>query len=212
MTTLSEFIGNVWADAHALTGWEAVAVALAVAYLWLAMRQSLWCWVAAAISTIIFTALFWHVSLLMESALNLFYLAMAGYGFWQWRFGGGEGEGVPLIRWSRQRHLWIIASTASVALALGFVMDTYTQADLAYLDAQTTCFAIVTTYMVVNKVVENWLYWIVINSASIYLYLQKGFALSSGLYVLYIGMAVVGYLKWQKLHQQQRMMGAPSLA
>ncbi|GAA5187490.1 nicotinamide riboside transporter PnuC [Ferrimonas gelatinilytica] len=199
----------MWADAHALTGWEALAVALAVAYLLLAMRQSQWCWACAALSTLIFTGLFWHVSLLMESLLNLFYLVMAAYGYWQWRSGGENGNGVALVRWSWRRHAVVISATAGLALLMGYLMDTHTHADLAYLDAMTTCFAVVTTFMVVRKVVENWLYWIVINSASIYLYLSKGLALSSGLYLLYVVLAWIGYQQWR---QQFRLQPCPSLA
>ncbi len=57
-----------------------VAVLLSVTYLLLAIKQSLWCWVAAFISTLIYTILFFDASLLMDSALNIFYLIMTVYG------------------------------------------------------------------------------------------------------------------------------------
>ncbi|SHI19190.1 nicotinamide riboside transporter PnuC [Ferrimonas marina] len=212
MTTVSELLQGLWAETHALTGWEALAVVLAIAYLLLAMRQNQWCWAAAAVSTIIYTALFWQVALLMESALNLFYLVMAGVGFWQWRYGGGQGQGVAMVSWSWQRHLGLIAVTALVALGLGYLMDTRTHAELAYLDAMTTCFAVVTTYLLVKKVLENWIYWVVIDLASIYLYLQKGFMLSSGLYLLYVGMATVAYLRWRQEYRQSASYAEVRLA
>ncbi|MFI3245508.1 MAG: nicotinamide riboside transporter PnuC [Ferrimonas sp.] len=196
MNTLSEWVSGSLADAAMMTGWEAVAVVLAIAYLLLAMRQSLWCWPAAAGSTLIYIALFWHVSLLMESLLSLFYLIMAGVGFYQWRNGGPQGASRPLVRWSWQRHLMVIVPTAVVALAVGHWMAQNTSADLAYLDALTTCFAIVTTWMLTIKVVENWLYWVVIDLLSIYLYLAKGLWLTSALYLVYVVLAVVGYLQW----------------
>ena len=71
----------------AQSGWEMAAVALGIAYLLLAMRQSNWCWPAAFGSTAIFSWLFWDVSLVMESALNVYYLVMAVYGWWAWRSG-----------------------------------------------------------------------------------------------------------------------------
>ncbi len=196
MNTLSEWVSGSLADAAMMTGWEALAVVLAIAYLLLAMRQSLWCWPAAAGSTLIYIALFWHVSLLMESLLSLFYLIMAGVGFYQWRNGGPQGVSRPLMCWSWQRHLAVIAPTAVVALAVGHWMAQNTSADLAYLDALTTCFAIVTTWMLTIKVVENWLYWVVIDLLSIYLYLAKGLWLTSALYLVYVILAVVGYLQW----------------
>lgn len=63
--------------AQAMSAWEAIAVALGVTYLLLAVRENLWCWYAAFISTSIFLVLFWNVNLLMESALQVYYLVMA---------------------------------------------------------------------------------------------------------------------------------------
>ena len=66
-----------WLQTH---GWEALAVALGIVYLLGAMRESLWCWIAAFLSTLIYLFLFWHANLPMESGLQLYYLAMAVYG------------------------------------------------------------------------------------------------------------------------------------
>ena len=62
-----------------MTPWEGIAVALGVVYLLLAVRENLWCWYAAFVSTAIFLWLFWQVNLLMESALQVYYLVMAAY-------------------------------------------------------------------------------------------------------------------------------------
>lgn len=72
-----------------MTSWEMVAVFLSVTYLILAIKQNLWCWVAAFISTLIYSILFFDASLLMDSALNIFYLIMAVYGWYSWKYGDG---------------------------------------------------------------------------------------------------------------------------
>ncbi|WP_240778912.1 nicotinamide riboside transporter PnuC [Shewanella sp. SNU WT4] len=194
-----------------MNGWEALAVLLAMAYLILAMRQSIWCWPAALASTAIYTLLFWKVSLLMESVLNVYYMAMAVYGFWLWKNGGEGGQGQQLVSWSVKRHLGIIAVTGMVSVLVGYLMANYTHASMAYLDAATTCFAVMTTVLVAKKVVENWLYWVVIDLVSIYLYLSKGMILTSGLFVLYVGLAMSGYWLWRKqlaLDSEPQMVGA----
>ena len=80
-------------------------------------------------------------------------------------------------------------------------MDNYTHAELAYLDSFTTCFAVMTTYLVAKKVLENWLYWIVIDAASIYLYLQKGYYPTVVLFAVYTGIAFWGYMQWRSHYQ-----------
>lgn len=195
--TLVNSINAALGEVHVMTAWEALAVFLAMAYLLLAMKTSVWCWAAAFASTAIYTVLFWKVALLMESVLNIYYMGMALYGYWQWTQGGGKHQGVKVTTWSLKIHLKLIAITALVSLFIGHGMASYTQAAFPYLDAATTCFAVVTTYLVAKKVLENWLYWVVIDLLSIYLYLNKGLMLTSLLFVLYVCLAVAGYFLWR---------------
>lgn len=188
-------------EATAMTFWELIAVVLAIAYLWLAMKTNKLCWYAAFISTAIYTVLFWNVSLLMESVLNVYYMAMAIYGYWSWtqKPALAQQTGTDNIQsWTLNRHLSIIAVTSFISIVLGYLMATYTEASFAYLDAATTCFAVMTTYLVAKKVLENWLYWVVINSVSIYLYYHKGLMLTSLLFIGYVFMAMAGYMMWKK--------------
>ncbi|MCL1068187.1 nicotinamide riboside transporter PnuC [Shewanella olleyana] len=238
LAEIFQSIQTAISEASAMTGWEAIAVILAIAYLVLAMRTNIWCWAAAFVSTAIYTVLFWKVSLLMESVLNVYYMAMAVYGFWLWRYGsanvhiagnnqdtgGAQKTGsthesnnvksseLPIISWSLNKHLIIIAVTTAISLVVGYFMATKTSASFPYLDALTTCFAVMTTYLVAKKVIENWYYWMVINSLSIYLYLQKGLMLTSGLLILYLFMAVSGYFMWRKKMHQDNLDEGLSLA
>jgi len=213
-----EFVSSVLSELAASSLWELVAVALAVAYLVLAMAQSRWCWPAAFFSTMIYVVLFWQSALLMESLLNGYYLAMAVYGWfvWQQRPNSPTDDGLlpnakldtPIISWSLNAHLKIITVLALISLIVGYLMSNFTHADFAYLDATTTVFALFATWMVTQKVLENWLYWIVIDGASIYLYLQKSFNLTAGLFMLYCVMCVFGYLKWRSQLQQHQPVNA----
>ena len=186
----------------AMSFWEALAVVLGVAYLLLAMRESLWCWYAGFVSTAIFLVLFWEVSLLMESALQLYYLAMSVYGWWHWRK-GLTGEPLPISRWSGTGHALAISAVAIATLASGALLSRYSHAALPYLDSFTTWGSILTTWMVARKLLENWLYWLVIDSASIYLYLDRGLYLTALLFALYLVIAVFGYIQWLRHYRRQ---------
>ncbi|MCL1158187.1 nicotinamide riboside transporter PnuC [Shewanella inventionis] len=196
-------------EASVMTFWEAIAVMLALVYLILAMRTNIWCWSAAFISTAIYTVLFWNVSLLMESVLNIYYMGMAVYGYWLWLHVPPAQQTqqhhvsshLKITSWSLKTHSIVIAVTSLVSVIVGYAMANYTSAAFPYIDAATTCFAVVTTYLVAKKVLENWLYWVVIDVVSIYLYFQKGLMLTSGLFILYVGMALAGYLMWRKKYQ-----------
>ena len=79
-------------QARALSIPELIAVIAAVLYLLLAIRESLWCWLFAALSTAIYVYLFFDARLYMESALNVFYFAMAIYGWQVWLRGETAGQ------------------------------------------------------------------------------------------------------------------------
>ena len=186
-----------------MTSWEMVAVLLSVTYLLLAIKQSLWCWVAAFVSTLIYTVLFFDASLLMDSALNLFYLVMAIYGWYSWKYGNGinKDEELEITSYGLLKNLKIIGTLIIVSLILGYIMANYTRADFAYLDTFTTVFAVFTTYTLTKKVLENWLYWIVIDSVSIYIYINKGFYLTAVLFAFYTVLAFIAYNNWKKEYE-----------
>lgn len=186
-----------------MTSWEMVAVFLSVTYLLLAIKQNLWCWVAAFISTLIYTILFFDASLLMDSALNMFYLVMAIYGWYSWKYGNGinKNEELEITTYGLNKNLKIIGVLIIVSLILGYIMANYTSADFAYLDTFTTVFAVFTTYTLTKKVLENWLYWIVIDSVSIYIYINKGFYLTAVLFAFYTVLAFIAYNNWKKEYE-----------
>ncbi|WP_226666065.1 nicotinamide riboside transporter PnuC [Microbulbifer aggregans] len=191
----------------AMSLWELAAVVLALAYLLLAMRENINCWYAAFASTAIYLFLFWDVSLLMESALQIFYLLIAVYGWWQWRHKKDDKEDLHIHRWSANTHLTVFTVIGLLTLVAGYLLDNYTNAALPYLDSFTTWGAVVTTYMVTRKVLENWLYWIVVDGAAIYLYIDRELYLTALLFAVYVVLVIIGYFQWLTLFRQQQADG-----
>jgi nicotinamide mononucleotide transporter len=208
MDTIHQSIATA---AQAMSIWEVVAVILGVAYLVLAMRQNILCWYAALGSTAIFSWLFWDVSLVMESGLNVYYLIMAVYGWWVWRGNAEQNQvnssemikAVEIKSWSLSRHALIIVGIVLISLATGYGLEKNTSAALPYLDSFTTWGAVITTYMVAQKVLENWLYWLVIDTVAIYLYIDRELYLTALLMAIYVVLAVLGWFIWLKEYRQQ---------
>jgi nicotinamide mononucleotide transporter len=174
---------------------ELVAVVFAIAYLVLAIRQNVWCWPAAIVSVVLSFVLFWDARLLMEAVLQVFYLGMGVYGWQQWLRGSSGDEGVRVHWWPMRLHLAAVAVIAVLTVGCGRLLAD-TDAALPYLDSFTTAAAIVTTWMVARKVIENWIYWFVIDSVSIYLYIDRGLVLYAGLFVAYLVLVVIGFRAW----------------
>lgn len=195
MTDIVSAVADAWQATSAL---EVVSVAAGLAYVLLAARENIWCWPAALIGTATAVILFHDVNLLMESALNVYYLLMALYGWWHWQHGGSTRSELSISSWGTRRHLLALCAVTVFTLVSGAVLSNNTQAALPYLDSFTTWSAVLTTWMVARKVLENWLYWIVIDTVSIWLYLQRGLHLYALLFLAYTVIAVFGYFHWRR--------------
>lgn len=184
---------------------ELLAVVFAVAYLVLAVRENSLCWYAAGISTLIFLFIFWDVKLYMESGLQIYYLAMAFYGWYQWRDAQTETVSLRVSKWRAKQHVVALALIATLTFVSGSLLNSGTDANLPYLDSFTTWASVVTTFMVARKILENWLYWLVIDSVSIYLYLDRELYFTSLLFAIYIVIIFFGWFAWNRSYRQREI-------
>ncbi len=177
--------------------WEPCAVILGVIYLLLAAKENIWCWPAGFMSTLIFMFLFWDATLVMQSALQCYYLGMAVYGWWNWRE-QESGEHLQVSRFTTWQHIAAMAVIAIATLTSTYLLNIYAESARPLLDSTTTWAAVITTWMVTRKILDNWLYWIVIDILSAYLYFDRGLLMTAVLYVAYSIIAVAGYVEWKK--------------
>lgn len=190
---------------------EIVAVIFAVAYLALVIRQSLWCWPAAMISVSLFMVLYFDSRLYPQAALQIYYFAMAIYGWLQWQRGGEQHTGVRIHWWPPLAHVAAIVSIFVVTAILGRVLS-QTDAAFPYLDSFASVGAVFTTFLVARKVIENWFYWFVIDVVLVYLNWQSDLRWIAGLYLLYIAMVVFGFFSWLKSSHTEHLDANESAA
>ena len=198
-------VADVVALVQMLSPLEAAGVLFSVLYLVLAIRESLWCWPAAFLSSVLTIVVMFGAKLYSEAALNVFYAAMAVYGWYQWRYGGRStgAPQLPIAVWPLRTHMLAIGGSVALAAVLGWLMSRHTAAAFPYADAFVTVSSVVTTYMVARKILENWIYWLVIDSLSMYLYSQRELYLYVGLFALYLVLVVVGLVRWHRDWREQ---------
>ena len=177
---------------------EVIAVVMAIGYLLLAIRENIWCWFCAGVSTAIYVGLFIDARLYMESALNAFYFAMAIYGWHVWRSGRSDGHEKAVLVWPLPVHVTAIGAIIAASAASGYVLDTRTDAAFPYIDSLTTWSAVWATFLVARKVLENWWYWLVIDVASVFIYWSRDLELTAALFVLYVIMIPFGIVSWTR--------------
>lgn len=194
-----ESLPRLFAEQYqALSVAEVLAVVAAVLYLVLAIRQNIWCWPFAGLSTALYVVLFIEAKLYMESVLNVFYFAMAVYGFRFWLLHGRDTSGPRVVRWPWPVHTVAVGAILCLSGVTGFVLARATDAGFPYVDSTTTFAAFWATFLVARKVLENWWYWLVIDSVSIWLYWERGLELTALLFAAYVVMIPFGMVAWAR--------------
>lgn len=178
---------------------ESVAVFFSILYVILALKESIWCWGAATISVILYIYICYTAQLYPETGLQVFYLLMAFYGYYQWN---KNDSTLKIQQWTTTKHLLILLLGALLTFLMGFYFTIYTNAAMPLVDSFTTVFSVFATYMVTKKVIENWLYWIVIDAVSVYLYFSRDLHLTSLLFIVYTVIAIFGYFSWLKRNNE----------
>jgi len=178
---------------------ESAAVFFSILYVILALKESIWCWGAAAISVILYIYICYTAQLYPETGLQVFYLFMAFYGYYQWN---KNDSTLQIQQWTITKHLLILLIGAILTFLMGFYFSLYTNAALPLVDSFTSVFSVFATYMVAKKVLGNWLYWIVIDAVSVYLYFSRDLHLTSLLFMGYTIIAIFGYFSWLKRNNE----------
>ena len=181
---------------------EWIAVFLGISFILLLRRENPLGWIAALISTSIYIYLFWDSKLPMQALLHLYYFGMAVYGFYLWyqpKDSAKKELHIHLLPVKRQ--LQLLAMATALSFATGYYLSTLENSSLPYMDAFISIFAVANTYLIAQKYLQAWLYWVVIDSFSIVLYYQKGFYVTMVLMAVYVILAAMTYLEWRKRMQ-----------
>ena len=197
---ISNFIVQNWL--------ESTAVIFAILYLILAVKQNILCWTAGIISSVLYFFIMQKAGLYMEAYLQVFYVVMGIYGWSQWSASNASNPSFIVNTWSKYQHMITISIILVLSLLSGFLLERYTDAALPFLDALVSWGAVVATYMVAKKLLENWIYWFVIDATSIFLFIERGLWLSAILFATYLAIIFFGYQSWNKVREGQSVVSS----
>ncbi len=182
--------------------WLEVAGTLsAFAAVYLAGRQDVRNWPLWIVSIVLYIYIFFQSRLYADAALQLFYLGMSFYGWWEWTRGGDRGDSLPVRRCRLRCTAAGMAITAAGTLAVGWLL-THTPSDVPYWDAFTTVSALVATFLMARKKIDHWIWWIVIDSVAAGVYVYKALWVTAFQYLGFALLAGWGWWQWRKSMRQ----------
>lgn len=164
----------------------------------LAVRESAWNWPVGIANNIFFLILFWKTKLYADALLQIVYIVISFFGWWNW-VRGGIGHTKLAISRTTARHAGIlVAITATATALLTFVLHRYTDSAAPLGDGITTALSLTAQYMLSCKLLENWWVWMAADAIYIGLYCYKSLYLTGVLYLVFLGMCVAGYAGWRR--------------
>lgn len=177
---------------------ELVAVAFGLLSVYLAAREHIISWPTAIVNVAIFFVLFWRAKLYADAVLQLVYLVLSVYGWYEWRFGGAQHSRLQVSRATR-RHWLVLAPLFLVGgLGLGALLDRFTDSPVPYFDALLTAASLVAQWMMTRKLLENWVIWIAADLVYVPLFIQRGLPLTAVQYAVFLLLAALGWHGWRQ--------------
>lgn len=181
---------------------EILATAANLLFIVLLIREKVACWPFGIIGSLLSIYLFIDIRLYSEAFLYLFYVVMGVWGWLRWH-GRLQSDNNPVTRWRVEYHLRAIVIASMIALGVGYSMQFYSDAERPIFDAFTTVFSFLGTYLEITKVMEAWIYWLIINLASIWLYHDRSLDIYAALMALYSALSIWGFLRWRASYNSQ---------
>lgn len=180
---------------------EVIAVVLNLIYLVLLIKERISCWFFGILGSIVSIYLFYSIGLYSESILYIYYVAIGIYGYLLWKKKEDEKDALKVQTINLKKHLLLVVSGIIIAVVIGFYFKMNTDAVNPYLDAFTTVFSFIASFLEAKKILSSWVFWVIINTATIILYVQQSLLLYLLLTIIYVVFSVIGYLEWRKKYQ-----------
>ena len=188
---------------------EYFGVLTGLLYLFLEIRQHRAMWVVGFLTSLVYVFVFFFSKIYADMGLNIYYIAISIYGFWQWPRRrevetAQNGEAAPSQEAILYRNMTplLFAGICSAILALFallyYFLHYFTDSPIPAGDAFTTAVGIVATWMLARRIIEHWIFWIIVNCVSVYLYYLRGLYPTMFLYICYAILAAVGLYTWKK--------------
>ncbi|MEP5323457.1 nicotinamide riboside transporter PnuC [Marinobacter alexandrii] len=182
---------------------EIFATLAGLIYVIFMIRENIICWPFGIVGSLLSIYLFIDGKLYSEAILYSYYVLVGFWGWVRWSQRNATSNN-PIVRYALPKHALIILASSLGAIALGTFFSVYTDGQRPYIDAFTTAFSFAATYMEVKKVLETWMYWIVLNLASIWLYMDRSLDIYAALICVYAVLSVWGLIQWSRAYRLQQ--------
>lgn len=172
---------------------------------WLAAKNNIWNWPFAIISVVIYIFIFFESRLYADMGLQVYFLGMNLYGWYFWSKNKNNPQASrPISSITSKEILFSTIGISVFTIAIGFLLHKETNASFPFIDSFCTACSLIAQLFLARKVLQNWLIWIFVDLIYVGVYFSKNLYATGLMYVLYIFIAIMGYLDWRKTYREQK--------
>jgi len=181
-----------------MSRFELLAALFGITSVALSVKQSVWSWPVGVANVTLYVVVFYGAELYANMGLQVIYIVLSFYGWYQWLYGGRGRTTLPVSRTSTRLALALLAIGVTFSASLGVLLGRLTDASLPVLDSAATATSLVAQYMMTRKLLECWLVWIAVDVVYVGMFLYKSLYLTAGLYAVFLLLAFSGYREWKR--------------
>jgi nicotinamide mononucleotide transporter len=189
---------------------EYVAAFFGVVSVYLSVRQNVWSWPTAIVNVGLYAFVFHASRLYADMGLQVIYVIISIYGWYQWLYGGKNRTELKVSRTPRRLGVLLALIGFSFALLLGTILHRTTNAALPYLDSLTTSTSLVAQWMMTKKLLENWIVWVAVDVVYIGMFVYRQLYVTAGLYLVFLVLSIMGYQQWRASLSEPELATAPA--
>lgn len=177
---------------------EIIAVIFGILSVWYEKKENLLVYPTGIVNVLIYVYLCYAAGLYGDMGINAFYFVMSVYGWYNWTRKDKNQKEIPISKCNKKENLFNLSAFFVFFFVLWYILNNYTPSTVPIIDSFTTALFIIAMWLMARKKIENWIAWIIGDFLVIPMFAYKGLAFTSIQYIIFLALAISGYLEWRK--------------
>lgn len=191
-----------------MTPIEIIAVLCGLLSVILTIKQNIWCWPVGLVQVVLFIGIFYEAKLYSDMVLHVIYVFLQFYGWYHWLYGDKNRPRLPVTQLDLiPLAIWCGVVVTGTSL-WGYAMFRWTDAAFPFADAFIMVASLVAQWLMAQKKLQSWWFWISVDVVAVYVYWYKELNLTAILYAIFLVLATLGWLAWRKTYLQPELNAA----
>jgi nicotinamide mononucleotide transporter len=189
---------------------EIFGVITGLVYIYLEIKQNKVMWIVGIISSAVFIFVFFDAKIYAQMGIYGYYVLISVYGYFAWARSEQKAvipseveespgfKGMSRLRCATLDMTVLIVISLILSAILGLVLKNFTDSPIPYYDGLVAAFSIVATWMLTQKIIQHWYFWMGINIFCVPLYASQGLYFTAFMFLVYFIMSIIGLQQWRK--------------